>query len=454
MDNTLREDNRSFYGQMATIGVPVMIQQLILVAVGICDTIMVGKLSEESLAAVGAANQVFIVYIDCVFGFLSGVAVFSVQYWGIRDLKALRNLLGIAYSMCIAFGIPVTIIGYAFAPQLVSLFSDDPTVISLGAEYLRIVVFTYMVTALTFVISYNSRAVAMLKWPTIANAIAVGLNIFLNWVLIFGKFGAPAMGVTGAALATTISRFLEAAITFSYIYIFSKDHPLKAKLKEMIFPRELFVRVIRTALPVILNELLWVLSFTTIFAIYGDLGPAALAVVQIAMTVTDAFQAIFAGVGNGAGVIIGQELGRGYRDSAFALAKKSINVIWLFIVISTALLIALRGPIVNIYDFEEETNRLIMITLLVYAIAIAPKMLAYFFICGIFRPGGDTTWCAVIDSGLNWLVQVPLAYIGVHVLHWEIWAVIALVAVGEVVKTIICYFRFFSKKWINVVTGR
>lgn len=439
---------------MATIGVPVMIQQLILVAVGICDTIMVGKLSEESLAAVGAANQVFIVYIDCVFGFLSGVAVFSVQYWGIRDLKALRNLLGIAYSMCIAFGIPVTIIGYAFAPQLVSLFSDDPTVISLGAEYLRIVVFTYMVTALTFVISYNSRAVAMLKWPTIANAIAVGLNIFLNWVLIFGKFGAPAMGVTGAALATTISRFLEAIITFSYIYIFSKDHPLKAKLKEMIFPKELFVRVIRTALPVILNELLWVLSFTTIFAIYGDLGPAALAVVQIAMTVTDAFQAIFAGVGNGAGVIIGQELGRGYRDSAFALAKKSINVIWLFIVISTALLIALRGPIVNIYDFEEETNRLIMITLLVYAIAIAPKMLAYFFICGIFRPGGDTTWCAVIDSGLNWLVQVPLAYIGVHVLHWEIWAVIALVAVGEVVKTIICYFRFFSKKWINVVTGR
>ena len=454
MDNTLRMDNRSFFRQMATIGVPVMIQQLILVAVGICDTIMVGKLSEESLAAVGAANQVFIVYIDCVFGFLSGVAVFSVQYWGIRDLKALRNLLGIAYSMCIGFGIPITVIGYVFAPQLVSLFSDDATVIALGAEYLRIVVFTYMVTALTFIISYNSRAVAMLKWPTIANAIAVGLNIFLNWVLIFGKLGAPAMGVTGAALATTISRFLEAIITFSYIYIFSKDHPLKAKLKEMIFPKELFVRVIRTAFPVIVNELLWVLSFTTIFAIYGDLGPAALAVVQIAMTVTDAFQAIFAGVGNGAGVIIGQELGRGYRESAFDLAKKSINVIWLFIVISTALLIALREPIVNIYDFEEETNRLIMITLLVYAIAIAPKMLAYFFICGIFRPGGDTTWCAVFDSGLNWLVQVPLAYIGVHVLHWEIWAVIALVAMGEVIKTITCYFRFFSKKWINVVTGR
>ena len=454
LENTTLIDNRDFYRQMAVIGVPIMIQQLILVAVGICDTIMVGKISEEALAAVGAANQVFIVYIDCVFGFLSGVAVFSVQYWGIKDLKALRNLLGIAYSMCIGFGIPVTIIGYFFAPQLVAIFSDDETVIALGAEYLRIVVFTYMVTALTFVISYNSRAVAMLKLPTIANAIAVGLNIFFNWVFIFGKLGAPAMGVTGAALATTISRFLEAIITFSYVYIFSKDHPLKAKLREMMYPAELYKRVMRTALPVIMNELLWVLSFTTTFAIYGDLGPAALAVVQIAMTVTDAFQAIFAGIGNGAGVIIGQELGRGYRESAYTLARKSIKIIWIFIAVSTLLLIVSRGFIVNIYDFEESTNRLIMITLLVYAISIAPKMLAYFFICGIFRPGGDTTWCAVVDSGLNWLVQVPLAYLGVHFLHWEIWAVIALVAMGEVIKTIVCYFRFYSKKWINVVTGR
>ena len=210
----------------------------------------------------------------------------------------------------------------------------------------------------------------------------------------------------------------------------------------------------RTAFPVIINELLWVLSFTTTFAIYGDLGPTALAIVQIAMTVTDAFQAIFAGIGNGAGVQIGQELGRGNRESAYILSKRSLNIIWIFIVISTVLLILSRGFIVSIYDFEQTTNDLIMITLLVYAITIAPKMLAYFFICGIFRPGGDTMWCAWVDSGLNWLMQVPLAYLGVHVLHWEIWAVIALVALGDVAKTVVCYIRLYSKKWINVVTGR
>lgn len=453
-ENSLIKDNKDFYRQMAKVGIPVMLQQLIIVAVGICDTIMVGKLSEEALASVGAANQIFFIYIDSVFGFLSGVAVFSVQYWGIRDLKALRKLLGIAYSSCLAVGLPITVIGYIFAPQLIAIFSDDPTVVTMGTDYLRIVVFSYMFTALTFVISYNSRAIAMLKWPTIANALAVGLNIFLNWVLIFGKFGAPAMGVRGAATATLISRIIEFVIVFSYIYIFSKEHPLKARLREMKFDRELFIRVVRTAVPVILNELLWVLSFTLTFAIYGDLGPVALAVVQIAMTVTDAFQAVFAGIGNGAGVLIGQELGRGNRDNAFVFSKKSINVIWIFIAISTVLLIISRGFIVDIYDFEQSTNDLIMITLMVFALSLAPKMLAYFFICGIFRPGGDTLWCVWVDSGLNWLMQVPMAYLGVHVLHWELWAVIALVALGEVAKTVVCYIRFFSKKWINVVTGR
>ena len=453
-ENSLIKNDRDFYRMMAKVGIPVMLQQMIIVAVGICDTIMVGKLSEESLAAVGAANQIFFVYIDCVFGFLSGVAVFSVQYWGIRDLKALRRLLGIAYSMCIAVGIPVTVIAYAFAPKLIAIFTDDPDVVAMGTDYMRIVVFTYLVTALTFIITYNSRAVAMLKWPTIANAFAVALNIFLNWVLIFGKLGAPAMGVTGAAVATTISRFVEAIITFSYIYIFSKDHPLKAKLREMRFESELFMRVIKTALPVILNELLWVLSFTATFAIYGDLGPVALAVAQIAMTVTDAFQAIFTGIGNGAGVIIGQELGRGNRDEAYKLAKKSLNLIWIFIIAITIVLLLIRPLIIDIYDFEQSTNDLIMLTLLVFSFSLTPNMLAYFFICGIFRPGGDTVWCAWVDSGINWAVQVPLAYIGVHVLHWEIWAVIALVASGELLKTIACYIRLYSKKWINVVTGR
>ena len=445
-------ENKIFYKEMLAIAIPVMLQQLIIVAVQLCDTIMVGSLGEEPLAAVGAANQIFIVYIDSIFGFLSGVAVFSAQYWGIKDLKALRSLLGLGYVTVFVFGAITTVIVYWQAPFLLSLFTDNQEVIALGIKYIRIAVFTYLVGALTFVVSYNSRVVSMLKWPTIINALAVVINIFLNWVFIFGHLGAKPMGVEGAATATLIARITEFTLTIIYIYV-AKDHPLQASIKEMKFSFSLFKEVIKTAFPVVLNEVLWVLSFTATFAIYGKISAVALAVVQIAMTVTDIFQSLFFGMANGCSVIIGKTLGRGEREEGYKIAQKCIKITWLLNAICTLLLILARGPIVAIYSFSAATNELLYSSLLVYALAITPRMLPYVYICGIFRPGGDTLWSAVVDGGINWLLDVPLAWISVVVLGLPLPACIAVVALAEGVKGIICHLRFRTKKWINVFTG-
>ena len=453
MENSLNFDKKIFYSKIVSVALPVMLQQLIIVAVGICDTIMVGKISENALAAVGAANQVFFVYIDCVFGFLSGAAVFSVQYWGIRDLKTLRKIMGIDYLMVMIWGIVATIVIYVWAPFWIGLFTEDAEVISLGTEYLRVVVFTYLIGALTFVISYNSRATAMLMWPTIINAFAVILNIFLNWCFIFGKLGFPELGCKGAAVATLISRIIEFAGTFIYIYT-AKNHPLRAKLREMVFDRDLFKRVVKTATPVTINELFWVLSMTCTYAIIGKIGPVALAVIQICMTITDAFQAIYCGVGNGCNVVVGQELGKGNRGLAYQYAKKSLGIIWILNLITTTSLILARPLIVSIYSFEESTNSLIMSTLLVFAVSLTPKMLTYVLVCGILRPGGDTLWCAFADSGANWLIQVPLALLAVRVFEWSLPYCMAFIMISEVIKATFLYLRFFSKKWINVFTGR
>ena len=214
------------------------------------------------------------------------------------------------------------------------------------------------------------------------------------------------------------------------------------------------MRVIRTAGPVVINELLWVLSFTLTFAIYGRISPVALAVVQIAMTISDVFQSIYFGLGNGCAVVVGKELGRGNRDKAFQYAQKCINITWILNVVMTSLLILSRGFIINIYNFEASTNELIWSALLVYAVAMTPKMFAYLFICGILRTGGDTVWATFADAGLNWLVQVPLAWLSVVVWGFDLPVCIAIVAIGDLVKTIACYIRFYSKKWINVFTGR
>lgn len=444
---------RGFTRDLLKVAIPVIMQQLIIVALNLADTVMVGNISEKALAAVGAANQIYFIYIDCIFGFLSGAAVFAVQYWGIGDLKTLRKTMGISYTTVIAISIPSMIIAYVWAPQLIEIFASDVDVIKAGTEYMRIACFTYLFAGLTFVISYFSRATMLLKWPTIINAVAVTINIVLNYGMIYGKLGFTRMEVRGAAWATLIARIVEFSAVLIYVYV-SKSHPLKSKIREMIFDKNLYINVMKTAVPVSLNEVMWVLSFTVVFAIYGRLGATAFAVVQVAMTISDLFQTMYIGLCNGCNVIVGQKLGQGKRDEAFDNSKTILKMTWIMNITLTLLLLLLRGVVAGIYDFNPVTTSLLMDTLAVYALAMAPKMLAYVFICGIFRPGGDTFWCFIVDGGLNWFLNVPLAYIAVEVLHLSLPLCVGFVALAEVVKTVICYFRFYGKKWINVFTGR
>lgn len=448
-----QDDKRKFWKHMAVVGIPVVLQQLVVVCLNLVDTIMVGKISEEALAAVGSANQIYFIYSVLIFGVFSGAGVYLIQYWGIKDLKSLRKILGIDYIMCIALTIPVVCLAFFAAPFLISLFSDDSLVISLGNDYMRIACFSYIFSGLTFVISYNSRATAMLKVPTMINILAIGINIFLNYGLIYGKLGMPELGVKGAALATLIARIVECVCMYAYVYV-SKENPLKAKPKELFaFNGQMFKNVMKTAIPVIFNESLWALSVAMIFAAYGRIGATALAVVQIANTVTDVFQTVYTGVSNATTVIVGQTLGQGKKGLAYGYSGLSLKATWVLNVILTLVFILMREPIAIIYEFNAETTSLLMSSLFVYAIAITPKMLAYLIICGILRAGGDTLYCMIIDASLNMLIQVPMAFIAVTVLNLSLPMAIAVVAISDCIKVILCYRRYFSKKWINVFTG-
>lgn len=448
-----QEDKRTFYRHMLKVGIPVMIQQLIVVGLNLVDTVMVGKVSENALAAVGAANQIYFIYSVLIFGIFSGAGVYLVQFWGIKDLKSLRKIVGIDYVMCIAVTVPVVMIAFFASSFLVGLFTDDPDVIQLGNDYMKIACFSYIFSGLTFVISYNSRATAILKIPTAINACAIFINIFLNYCLIYGNFGMPELGVRGAAMATLIARVLEFTAMFSYVYL-SKKNPLCAKPKELLaFERNLFKNVMKTGIPVILNESLWAVSVAVIFAAYGRIGPAALAIVQVANTVTDVFQTAYTGLGNASTVIVGQTLGQGKKDLAYGYSSLSLKAAWILNIVMTVVFISIRGVIASIYGFNEETTALLMDSLLVYAIAITPKMLAYLIICGILRAGGDTLYCMMVDVAFNMALQVPLAFIAVSVLNLSLPMAIAVVAISDFAKVIACYHRYFSKKWINVFTG-
>ena len=451
---TLAAENRDFYRKLTITGIPMVLQQIIAVTLNLADTIMVGKVSEEALAAVGAANQVYFIFGVILFGIFSGASVIAVQYWGIGDLKTLRNIVGIDYTMCLVLAGPGIALAYFGAPFLIGIFSDDPLVIQLGVEYIRIACFSYIFAGLTFVISYNSRAIKDLKYPTIINACAILCNIVLNYMLIFGNCGFPEMGVKGAAIATLVARILECIAMLSSVYV-RKFHPLKAWPKELFsYSGELFLRVMKTAVPVIITEGLWATSVSAIFAAYGRISAAALAVSQIAVTVTDFFQTLYFGLGNAAAVIIGEVLGQGKKELAYRYSKNIIKVTWILNVVLTTVLILARTPITMIYDYGPETTQMLMESLLVYAVAMTPKMFAYMMICAIFRAGGDTFYSMVVDVSFNVGAQIPLAYIGVLALDWPLAWVMALVAVSDFVKMIFLFRRYYSRKWMNIFTGR
>ena len=448
----LTPEGKTFYRKMILIGLPIVFQNLISIGLNLIDSLMIGRLGEAEVAAVGAANQVYFVFVISLFGFYAGAAVHTAQYWGARDIPNVRKMLGINYIVGILFSAAVTAVAFAFAPQLLGLFSEDPEVISLGVGYIRIACFSYFFAGLSMAISYNSRAIQNLKLPTIVNAVALCVNAVLNYLLIFGIAGCPELGVRGAAVATLIARIFEFIVLFTVIYL-QKEHPFKAGPKELFsFDWHYFMKAARTAVPVVMSEFSWAACVALIFMAYGKIGTEALAVAQVANTISDMLQSVFFGVGNATMMLIGETLGQRNKEEAYLNGKRSIRATLILIFVTTIMMLAVNRTVTGFFNFDPATLDLMYETLVVMALLIGPKMLAYIYICGILRAGGDTVFCMYLELICNVLVQVPMAYFAVLVLHASLPVAMIMVAVGELVRIIACEPRFRSKKWINYVT--
>ncbi len=448
---TVQTAQKRFYRKMLIIGIPVVFQNLISLGLNLIDTLMIGMLGEQELAAVGAANQVYFVYTVTLFGLYSGAAVYTAQYWGAKDIAGVRRMLGIDYAVGFIFALVVSVAAFVFAPNVIQMFSEDEMVIKLGVDYLRIACFSYVFSGMSSAISYNSRAIQDLKVPTIINAVALCINAVLNYVLIFGVSGFPELGVKGAAVATLIARIFEFTALVTFVYT-RKSHPFKTNLKTLLnFEKSHFMRVMKTAVPVVFTECSWAASVTLIFAAYGKLGTAALAVAQVANVICELLQSAYFGVGNATAMLIGETLGQGNKEEAFQNGKRAVKVVMILNVFMTILMILVARPVTGIYHFNGETNDLLVHSLIAMAITLTPKMLGYIFIVGTLRAGGDTLFCMKVEIICNLLVQVPLAFFSVLVLKVSLPIAMLIVAIGDVGRVIVSLPRFKNRKWINIV---
>lgn len=443
--------DKEYFSKLLFIAFPIVIQNLITSSLNIMDTIMVGRLSEVSIASVGIGNQIFLFFNILSMGVSSGCGVFISQYWGQKDIKNIRRVMGIAIigSSIIAGLFMFVLMKYPYF--IVGLFNKETEVLKKGSEYVKLVSISYLFTALTFAISTGSRCLEKSRPPMIVSILALFVNGTLNYIFIFGKLGFKEMGVAGAALGTLIARIFEFTILF--IYMLKTNKYLFGSLKDMFDISFNFVKkVLDLVKDVVLNELFWGLAAVIYSIIYGHIGSGALASTQIYNMVQSFLLILIFGLATASSVMVGKELGmQNYKKTAeYGYYSLLLSIV---IGICMSIILFITAPyIVEIFNISLEVKKDAKYILYIVGIIFTLRAINVVLIVGTLRGGGDAKYGLRTEAITMWIIGLPLAYLGAFVFKLPVYGVVALTFGEEAVKCIICIRRLFSERWMNNLT--
>nr|MBP8048538.1 MATE family efflux transporter [Anaerolineales bacterium] len=360
----------------------------------------------------------------------------------------LRRVLG----LCLMFAISASGVFFAisqFVPEwFLSIYSKDPSVIAIGADYVRTFSWTFLFMAVSASYIFVMRSTGSVKLPTYVSVGTLSLNTFLSYSLIFGYFGLPELGVQGAAIAAVISRALECGVLLYVIYAYK--FPVAATFKELTdFDLAFTARVIKPMLPVMLNELFWSLGITTYNVIYGRMGTEAIATVNIVSPIEQMAFVIFVGLANATSVLVGNRIGAGKEDEAYLYGGRSIGLGIAGGLLLGVLLQVFKVPALSLFNVSPEVLQNAKSMVNIVSIFLWVRVNNMTIVVGILRAGGDTRFSLFLDGIIIWLVGVPLAALGAFYFHLPVYFVYLCVMSEEVTKWVLGIFRWRSRKWIH-----
>ncbi len=427
-----------------------MLQNFIASSLNMFDTLMIGQLGENEVAAVGVANQVFFLFNLVANGAAAGCSIFLSQFWGGGDRRSVHKVVGLGLLMNLCIGLLFTGAACAFPGPIIGLFSDDQAVISLGIEYLLLAALSYAFTSVSFLLAGAMRSVGKAWPPMIISAGAVLVNIALNQVFIFGELGAPAMGVRGAALATLIARVVEMALML--VFCFLPSSPLRGRLREYISFTPAFTgKVLLKTLPILLNESCWAVGTMLYVRAYGHIGTHAIAASQICNTVQNLFMVACFSLASSSLVMIGNQIGAGRREQAVIYSRR-FSKLALLVGLILGIAVALSAPaILTLFKVSEQAARAAVAMLRIFSLIAPIRVLNVVLIVGVFRGGGDAGFSLAAEGVTMWTIGVPLAFLGAVTLRLPVEQVVLLITLEEIVKCVIALFRLRSNRWLHEV---
>ncbi|MGR5121579.1 MATE family efflux transporter [Vibrio harveyi] len=436
--------------QIVRLGFPVAIQSALVAILALADVLMVSDFGKEATAAVGIASKWHFVAIMIMAGLASANGTLVAQYWGRDDAVSAKTVTGIAIRFGLKVLIPVTLVITVGSEVIMRLQTSDIQVIDLGSTYLWYAFPVLLLTHIIIVLEASMRSSGDTVTPLLMGAMTIVLNIALNFWLIKGGLGIPAMGVAGAALATTISRLFQVLAMIGYMRW--RKHWL-LEVKEGAERPSLWLSYRRLALPMTLGALLWAIGTMVYQMIFGHKGTTELAVFSMLGPFESLCYSIFFGISVACSVMIGQSLGRDEFEQAQHMASFFIKAVFVFGISIGALLLLNRELIIAALNLDNpELYPLAAPAVVILCSAIWLRMLNMIIINGIIRAGGDNVFCLRMDFIAMWMTGLPLCAVAAFVLDWEFKYVYALMIAEEVVKLALCYRRYTQKYWIKNLT--
>jgi putative MATE family efflux protein len=442
---------KDFMRSLFKVAIPIAMQNIISFGVNAMDSVMLGKLGDVAVAGANLGGQPFFLLMVIGFGLAGGGSVMIAQYWGQGRVNVIRRIMRISQLSTFVLAGIFTFICYAFPTNVMRLFSHEDVVVRAAASYLKMLSLSFLVYSISNNYLVSLRAVESVRFSTLVYAMSFFVNVFANYAFIFGKFGAPKLGIVGAALGTVIARIFE--FVFSIVYMYKFETKVGYKIHTMFnIDTDLVPDVLTHAIPVTMNESVWGIGAVVTNGIIGRIGSVFVAANSIAGVMSQLAQVMIFGIGNAALVVCGKIIGSGDYKHGQKAANTIMVLSFVFGILGSILILALRNPFLTLYNVTPLAKEYALKMMLILAMVQPIASLDTVNIVGILRGGGDAKTALALDACGMWLINIPICILLGIVLklpaHW-----IFLGMHSDVfIKTMISVPRILSGKWIKNVT--
>lgn len=442
--------DRSFYKTLFALAVPISLQNLITFAVNFADNLMIGSLGDDAISGVYVANQLQTVVQMFVAGIEGAILILAAQYWGKRDSSSIRKVVSVGMKFALGVGLLATLSAVLFPEWIIRAFTQEPGVIREGAAYVQIVGFTYLFFSVSQVMIAAMRSVETAKIGLYISGMALVVNVGLNYVLIFGHLGFPAMGVRGAAIATLISRILEMCVSTGYVFFVDKK--LRFTLMDLLHTdRQLLWDFIRYGLPIIGGQVVWAVNSLANTKILGCYSAGVIAATSITGMLHNLVYVWMNGMSSAVGIITGKTVGAGLYDKMKEYAK-TVQVIFLIVgLVSGAAIFLARDGFISLYNASPEAQEYSRQFINVISVTIIGTCYQAACLFGLVKSGGDISFVFKNDTIFVFLVVLPSSLLAMW-LGAPPWVVFACLKCDQIFKCFVALVKINRYNWMKNLT--